>query len=151
MNRQFVYLSPILVYTFKIVRNLLKKSPKLSLKARAKTEPIFSFVQIQSFYLIADDIMDNSETRRGKPCWFRREGVGMSAINDAFIMDSFVEDILRLALPGHVNLDRLCEAYRKSKQKTLIGQVRRWNFGIFEKKSPKNLGKRAKNRFYVEK
>ncbi|ULU13526.1 hypothetical protein L5515_002268 [Caenorhabditis briggsae] len=77
---------------------------------------------IQSFYLIADDIMDNSETRRGKPCWFRREGVGMSAINDAFIMDSFVEDILRLALPGHINLDRLCEAYRKSKQKTLIGQ-----------------------------
>lgn len=77
---------------------------------------------IQSFYLIADDIMDNSETRRGKPCWFRREGVGMSAINDAFIMDSFVEDVLRLALPGHINLDRLCEAYRKSKQKTLIGQ-----------------------------
>uniref|UniRef100_A0A8R1HL75 Farnesyl pyrophosphate synthase n=1 Tax=Caenorhabditis japonica TaxID=281687 RepID=A0A8R1HL75_CAEJA len=78
---------------------------------------------IQSFYLIADDIMDASETRRGKPCWYRREGVGMSAINDAFIMDSFVEDILRLSLPGHVNLDRLCEAYRRSKQKTLIGQV----------------------------
>ncbi|CAI2298009.1 unnamed protein product [Caenorhabditis sp. 36 PRJEB53466] len=78
---------------------------------------------IQSFYLIADDIMDGSEMRRGKPCWYRREGVGMSAINDAFIMDSFVEDVLRISLPGHVNVDRLCEAYRRSKQKTLIGQV----------------------------
>ncbi|CAI5438140.1 unnamed protein product [Caenorhabditis angaria] len=78
---------------------------------------------IQSFYLIADDIMDSSETRRGKQCWYKREGVGMSAINDAFIMDSCVEDILRHSLPGHVNIDRLCDAYRKSKQKTLVGQM----------------------------
>ncbi|CAB3408373.1 unnamed protein product [Caenorhabditis bovis] len=78
---------------------------------------------IQSFYLIVDDIMDNSETRRGNTCWYRREGVGMSAINDAFIMDSCVEDLLRITLAGHVNVDRLCEAYRKSKQMTLIGQA----------------------------
>ncbi|CAD6186350.1 unnamed protein product [Caenorhabditis auriculariae] len=78
---------------------------------------------IQSYYLIADDIMDKSEMRRGKPCWYKQPGIGFSAINDAFLLDSVVEDILRAELPGHVNIDRVCEAYRRAKQKTLVGQM----------------------------
>ncbi|EPB79000.1 polyprenyl synthetase [Ancylostoma ceylanicum] len=78
---------------------------------------------IQSFYLIVDDIMDGAETRRGKPCWYKVPGVGLGAVNDALLLDVFVEDIIRELYPGHPQVERLCDAYRKSKRITLLGQL----------------------------
>ena len=30
------------------------------------------YLQMQGAYLVADDIMDHSLTRRGKPCWYKQ-------------------------------------------------------------------------------
>ena len=49
---------------------------------------------LQAFFLVADDVMDNSETRRGKPCWYKVPKVGVVAINDSFILESCVFQLI---------------------------------------------------------
>ena len=48
---------------------------------------------VQASFLVADDIMDQAETRRGKPCWYKT--VGISAVNDAMLLMTQVNLILR--------------------------------------------------------
>jgi farnesyl diphosphate synthase len=49
---------------------------------------------LQASFLIADDIMDASVMRRGKPSWFTCDGVGMIAVNDAIMIQSLISKIL---------------------------------------------------------
>lgn len=46
-------------------------------------------------FLIVDDIIDKSETRRGQPCWYKIEEVGMISINDAFMIENGIYHILK--------------------------------------------------------
>ena len=50
--------------------------------------------QLQAFFLVADDMMDGSTTRRGQPCWYKRDDVGMTAINDAIILETCLYTLL---------------------------------------------------------
>ena len=50
---------------------------------------------LQAWLLVADDIMDESLTRRGQPCWYKCKGVGHIAINDAVTIEALVFKILK--------------------------------------------------------
>lgn len=55
---------------------------------------VYLLLQLQSFFLIADDIIDGSELRRGKPCWHRHENLGVSAFNDATLIEAGIYKLL---------------------------------------------------------
>ena len=62
---------------------------------------------MQAFYLVADDIMDGSVTRRGQPCWYRRSDVGLAAFNDSIILESLVYSVIKKyfrSKPYYLNL-----------------------------------------------
>lgn len=45
--------------------------------------------------LILDDIMDGSDKRRGKECWYKKEDVGIIAVNDAMLIKNGVYYMLK--------------------------------------------------------
>ncbi|PHU22584.1 Farnesyl pyrophosphate synthase 2 [Capsicum chinense] len=50
---------------------------------------------LQAYFLVLDDIMDNSHTRRGQPCWYKVEKVGMIAVNDGILLRNHISRILK--------------------------------------------------------
>lgn len=78
---------------------------------------------LQAFFLVSDDIMDSSITRRGKPCWYRQEGVGMIAINDAFMLESAIYTLLREHFKTHPAYVDLIELFHEVTFQTEIGQL----------------------------
>jgi farnesyl diphosphate synthase len=52
-------------------------------------------IQLQAYFLVADDIMDQSFTRRSQVCWFRVDGVGNTAINDSFMLEAAIYYLLK--------------------------------------------------------
>ncbi|KXX78749.1 Farnesyl pyrophosphate synthase [Madurella mycetomatis] len=78
---------------------------------------------LQAFFLVSDDIMDGSITRRGKPCWYRQEGVGMIAINDAFMLEAAIYTLLKKYFRDHPRYLELIELFHEVTFQTEIGQL----------------------------
>ncbi|KAI0169600.1 terpenoid synthase [Hypoxylon sp. FL1284] len=78
---------------------------------------------LQAFFLVSDDIMDSSITRRGKPCWYRHEGVGMIAINDAFMLESAIYTLLKKHFRSHPAYVDLIELFHEVTLQTELGQL----------------------------
>ena len=67
--------------------------------------------------------MDSSITRRGQPCWYRSPGVGMVAINDAFLLESSIYLILKTRFRTHPAYVDLVELFHDVSLQTEIGQL----------------------------
>ncbi|KAL7568599.1 hypothetical protein ACA910_022702 [Epithemia clementina (nom. ined.)] len=78
---------------------------------------------LQAFFLVADDVMDDSKTRRGQPCWFRLPKVGLIAINDSFLLESFVFGILKRHFSNTPYYAALVDLIINVIQKTELGQL----------------------------
>ena len=68
---------------------------------------------LQAFFLVADDVMDRSVTRRGKPCWYKRPDVKEIAINDSFILESCVFELIRKRFKGRECYVSLLELFHE--------------------------------------
>jgi farnesyl diphosphate synthase len=78
---------------------------------------------LQACFLIADDIMDGSYTRRGKLCRYRQPGVGMTAINDAFILESAIYKLLKTYFRTHDSYIDFLELMHETSYQTELGQL----------------------------
>lgn len=80
---------------------------------------------LQAFFLVADDVMDSSLSRRGQPCWFRQPNIGLMAVNDALILKSSLNLIIKK------RFDQQClklsaalgDLFREVETATEIGQL----------------------------
>lgn len=77
---------------------------------------------MQAAALIADDMMDGSEMRRGKRCWYLEENVGYSAINDTLMLENTVYMLLKKYLSGKDCYVRLVEHFHETAFQTILGQ-----------------------------
>ena len=78
---------------------------------------------LQAFFLVSDDIMDSSHTRRGQPCWFRQANVGTVAINDAFMLESSIYILLKQHFRTHPAYVSFLELFHETSFKTEVGQL----------------------------
>ncbi|XP_078391874.1 farnesyl pyrophosphate synthase isoform X2 [Cetorhinus maximus] len=100
-------------------------SPKQQTEENLKTALIIGWCVelLQAFFLVADDIMDQSVTRRGQACWYRREGVGLDAINDSYLLEATVYQLLRKYTKGQGYYLNLLELFLQTSHQTELGQA----------------------------
>jgi len=78
---------------------------------------------LQAYFLISDDMMDRSITRRGQPCWYLVENVGSIAINDAFILEAAIYHLLKTHFRGQSCYVDLLEVLHQTTYQTTMGQL----------------------------
>jgi len=80
---------------------------------------------------VADDIMDQSITRRGVPCWYRQQNpiparngtVGLVAINDSFLLESMIYRILSKYFRDTPYYADLIDLFHEVSYQTELGQL----------------------------
>ncbi|KAK0519782.1 Farnesyl pyrophosphate synthetase, partial [Tilletia horrida] len=78
---------------------------------------------LQAYFLVADDMMDASITRRGQPCYYRVEGVNNIAINDAFMLEGAIYYLLKKHFRSEPYYVHLLELFLETTFQTEMGQL----------------------------
>lgn len=78
---------------------------------------------LQAFFLVSDDMMDSSITRRGQPCYYRLEGVNLIAINDSFMLEAAIYHLLKAHFRSESYYVYLLEIFHETTYQTEMGQL----------------------------
>lgn len=78
---------------------------------------------LQAYFLVADDMMDASVTRRGQPCWYKNSHVGTIAINDSFMLEASIYHLLKTHFRTDPCYVYLLELFLETTLKTEMGQL----------------------------
>lgn len=78
---------------------------------------------LQAYFLVADDMMDQSQTRRGQPCWYKVDKVGDIAINDAFMLEASIYHLLKKHFRQEKYYVDLFELFQETTFQTEFGQL----------------------------
>ncbi|KAJ6588864.1 isoprenoid synthase domain-containing protein [Mycena capillaripes] len=78
---------------------------------------------LQAFFLVMDDLMDKSVTRRGQPCYYRVPGVGTISVNDAVLLESAIYQLLKLHFRNETYYVDLMELFHETTFQTSTGQL----------------------------
>lgn len=78
---------------------------------------------LQAEFLVADDIMDASEVRRGQPCWYKVPGIGLDAANDALVLDSFIYYLLEHFFKDKPYYNTMVSLFWDVSLRTKMGQM----------------------------
>lgn len=78
---------------------------------------------LQAYFLVLDDIMDNSHTRRGQLCWFRVPKVGLIAVNDGILLRNHIPRILKRHFKGKPYYVDLLDLFNEVEFQTASGQM----------------------------
>ena len=78
---------------------------------------------LQAVFLVWDDIMDASETRRGQVCWYLLPDVKMNAINDGLLLEAQIYVLLKKYFDADKDLYlNLLELMHETTHQTALGQ-----------------------------
>lgn len=78
---------------------------------------------LQAFFLVEDDVMDNGEQRRGRPCWFRLPRVGVAnAINDGLLLEQLLYRLVESNKYTRPFALDACSLLRGAAMRTVLGQ-----------------------------
>lgn len=67
-----------------------------------------------------DDIMDNAITRRGQPCWYRHNDMGLKAINDAILLEQAVYQLIKMYFEKKPYYSHILELFHDVWEKDLF-------------------------------
>lgn len=78
---------------------------------------------LQSVFIMADDIMDGSETRRGHACWYKLDNVGLTAINDSMMIGNGVYHLISKYFSNTEYYKDVLELFHQISFITTVGQL----------------------------